>query len=166
MLGSALPQREGISSTIRSANGLPPSAEGGKGWRRSHHKLVFRAFQARPKGFALALWKPSPVLYLKLVGGQRWQVAAALSSAVTTTKQQETTLQLTAAYCMEEKNNSNRSCSSGEGVWGRGASLREAASPPESPSPGVPPFRIPSFHGILAGLGKGRGACCIWYDGE
>ena len=27
------------------------------------------------------------------------------------------------------KNNSNRSCSSGEGVWGRGASLREAASP-------------------------------------
>ena len=27
------------------------------------------------------------------------------------------------------------SCSSGEGVWGRGASLREAASPPESPPP-------------------------------
>ena len=27
------------------------------------------------------------------------------------------------------------SYSSGEGVWGRGASLREAASPPESPSP-------------------------------
>ena len=28
----------------------------------------------------------------------------------------------------------NASRSSGEGVWGRGASLREAASPPESPS--------------------------------
>ena len=27
------------------------------------------------------------------------------------------------------------SYSSGEGVWGRGASLREAASPPESPPP-------------------------------
>ena len=29
----------------------------------------------------------------------------------------------------------NASRSSGEGVWGRGASLREAASPPESPPP-------------------------------
>ncbi len=33
------------------------------------------------------------------------------------------------------KTNSNRSYSSGEGVWGRGASLREAASPPASPPP-------------------------------
>ena len=32
-----------------------------------------------------------------------------------------------------EASNSNASRSSGEGVWGRGASLREAASPPESP---------------------------------
>ena len=32
-----------------------------------------------------------------------------------------------------ERTNSNPSHSSGEGVWGRGASLREAASPPESP---------------------------------
>ena len=31
MPGSALPRRGGISSTIRSANGPPPSAEGGKG---------------------------------------------------------------------------------------------------------------------------------------
>ena len=34
-----------------------------------------------------------------------------------------------------EATNSNASRSSGEGVWGRGASLREAASPPESPNP-------------------------------
>ena len=33
-----------------------------------------------------------------------------------------------------EANPPNASRSSGEGVWGRGASLREAASPPESPS--------------------------------
>ena len=33
----------------------------------------------------------------------------------------------------EEVDTSNASRSSGEGVWGRGASLREAASPPESP---------------------------------
>ena len=33
----------------------------------------------------------------------------------------------------EERRTSSANCSSGEGVWGRGASLREAASPPESP---------------------------------
>ena len=33
----------------------------------------------------------------------------------------------------KERLNPNASYSSGEGVWGRGASLREAASPPESP---------------------------------
>ena len=33
----------------------------------------------------------------------------------------------------EERRNPNANRSSGEGVWGRGASLREAASPPESP---------------------------------
>ncbi len=33
----------------------------------------------------------------------------------------------------EERRNPSASRSSGEGVWGRGASLREAASPPESP---------------------------------
>ena len=38
-----------------------------------------------------------------------------------------------------EKYPPNASRSSGEGVWGRGASLREAASPPESP-PHVPLF--------------------------
>ena len=33
----------------------------------------------------------------------------------------------------KERRTPNASRSSGEGVWGRGASLREAASPPESP---------------------------------
>ena len=73
-----------------AADGPPPSAEGGEGWRQSRHKLVFRVLRTRPKGFAIALWKPSPALYLKLVGAQRWQVTAALSAAVTTTQQQET----------------------------------------------------------------------------
>ena len=31
LLGNVVPWREGISSTIRSADGPPPSAEGGKG---------------------------------------------------------------------------------------------------------------------------------------
>ena len=37
----------------------------------------------------------------------------------------------------ERKTTSNRSYSSGEGVWGRGASLREAASPPECSPPNI-----------------------------
>ena len=41
--------------------------------------------------------------------------------------------QLTWAYKSEETYKPIPSYSSGEGVWGRGASLREAASPPESP---------------------------------
>ena len=40
----------------------------------------------------------------------------------------------------EESHKPNASRSSGEGVWGGGASLREAASSPESPSP-PPSFR-------------------------
>ena len=40
--------------------------------------------------------------------------------------------QLSGGTPSEERVNPNASRSSGEGVWGRGASLREAASPPES----------------------------------
>ena len=40
----------------------------------------------RPKGFAIALWKPSPDRLFHLYDDQRWQVAAALSAAVTTTE--------------------------------------------------------------------------------
>ena len=39
---------------------------------------------------------------------------------------------LTGGTKLEETHNPNASCSSGEGVWGGGASLREAASSPES----------------------------------
>ena len=41
--------------------------------------------------------------------------------------------QLSGGTKQEERRNANAIRSSGEGVWGRGASLREAASPPESP---------------------------------
>ena len=44
-------------------------------------------------------------------------------------------VQLTGGIKSEEPYPPNASRSSGEGVWGRGASLREAASPPESPHP-------------------------------
>ena len=67
----------------------------------------------------------------------RRKVAAALSAAVTTTP---SLLEDAPNVCMganlskeESRRNSNAIRSSGEGVWGRGASLREAASPPESP---------------------------------
>ena len=41
------------------------------------------------------------------------------------------------AHNSKGKHESIPSYSSGEGVWGRGASLREAASPPESPPPQI-----------------------------
>ena len=46
-------------SPSAAADGLPPSAERDKGWRQCRHKLLFRARWARPKGFPIALWKPS-----------------------------------------------------------------------------------------------------------
>ena len=82
----------------------------------------------RPKGFAIALWKPSPP-----AGGDSLKVAAALSAAVTTTKPIGERTPLSGGTNYVEVTTSNASCSSGEGVWGRGASLREAASPPGSP---------------------------------
>ena len=140
---------EGVSSV--SLRLTAPSAEGVKG---------IPCLRARPKGFAIALWKPSPDHTSNYVGTPRWQVAAALSAAVTTTKPIEDAHNLrrnqlrrkvatqTPAALREGARGrgfSQRSrlprilCtfpipsySSGEGVWGRGASLREAASPPES----------------------------------
>ena len=61
--------------------------------------------------------------------------AAALSAAVTTTKLIGDAPNSQAEPTPKKRSNPNASCSSGEGVWGRGASLREAASSPESPLP-------------------------------
>ena len=73
-----------------AANGSPPSAEGGEGWRRSHHKMVFRLCG----GEAGAFRSPPPPLrgshLLTGIAPKRWQVAAALSAAVTTTPKQGT----------------------------------------------------------------------------
>ena len=62
---------------------------------------------------------------------KRRKSAAALSAAVDTTKQQETAPISQAEPSQQKPPTPNASRSSGEGVWGRGASLREAASPPE-----------------------------------
>ena len=77
MLGSALPQRKSISSTIRSANDPPSSAEGGK--ENFASAEARRWLSDRPR-------HPFGSLTYKLVSYQRRQVAAALSAAVTTTK--------------------------------------------------------------------------------
>ena len=61
------------------------------------------------------------------------KVAAALSAAVTTTKPIGDHPHVAWARKSAETYKPIPSRSSGEGVWGRGASLREAASPPESP---------------------------------
>ena len=64
---------------------------------------------------------------------QRRKVAAALSAAVTTIPKTRNRAQLAWARKSEGTHKPIPSYSSGEGVWGRGASLREAAAPPESP---------------------------------
>ena len=76
------------------------------------------------------------------------KVAAALSAAVTSRKPIGDTPHSQAEPPMKYRTKPNASRSSGVGVWGRGASLREAASPPESPPtspPESPPTHLPSF---------------------
>ena len=62
----------------------------------------------------------------------RRKVAAALSAAVTITPKTRKRARISWAHKPKGKRKPIPSRSSGEGVWGRGASLREAASPPES----------------------------------
>ena len=95
--------------------------------------------RARPKDGARLAASRSPFGNLRpitpqLYEDQRWQVAAALSAAVTTTKFIGDTHNAQAEPSRKKRITPTASRSSGEGVWGRGASLREAASPPESPN--------------------------------
>ena len=114
-----MPQGNGVSSTIRSANDPPPSAEGGEEDFASAEAR--RWLSDRPR-------HPFGSLTYKLVSYQRRQVAAALSAAVTTTKLIGDHAHLTGGTNYEERHKPNASRSSREGVWGGGASLREAAS--------------------------------------
>ena len=68
----------------------------------------------------------------------RRKVAAALSAAVTTTPKIRKRARVSWAHKPEGKRKPIPSRSSGEGVWGRGASLREAASPPAFLTPPSP----------------------------
>ena len=124
-------QQEGLSSV--SFRLTAPSAEEARqgvasAERDQRTKPVWRLCNRPLKTFAR-----SP---LRLMAAQRWQVAAALSAAVTTTNQQETAPNLAGGTQARRKRPTpNATRSSGEGGWGRGASLREAASPPASPPP-------------------------------
>ena len=95
----------------------------------------FASAEARRWTEAVCQLSDRPLLppLMNLYRFQRWQVAAALSAAVTTTKPIEDRLHSTAEPTPKDRPTPNASRSSGEGVWGRGASLREAASPPECP---------------------------------
>ena len=123
-----------LSSTICSANGSPPSAEGGKGWRRSRHKALFRAFQARPKDGArlAALRSPFGNLRPLLIGlyrTQRRKVAAALSAAVTITKQQGTALTFQAEPTMQKHPPKRQPLFGRRGLGRRGFSQRSRLLP-------------------------------------
>ena len=112
---------------------LPPSAEACEEWRRSRHRLLFRARWERPKDFAIARWKPSPDHLFQLYGIQRWQVAAALSAAVTTTQQQEPAPTSQAEPSQKKRPNPNASRSSGErGLGGEALLSEKRPLPPAS----------------------------------
>ena len=96
-----------------------PSAEGAKG-------------RSPSGGFAIALWKPSLPTY-RLVSHQTLAGRGGSVSRRDHNQAYRRHTPLTGGTKPEETATSNASRSSGEGVWGRGASLREAASPPESP---------------------------------
>ena len=89
-------------SPSAAADGLPPFSEGGKGWRQCRHKLLFRARWARPKGFPIALWKPSAPTYKQYqnqsLAGRGGSVSRRAHSQLAGNR-----AQLTAAYCMKEK---------------------------------------------------------------
>ena len=74
---------------------------------------------------------------------KRRKVAAALSAAVTTTPKIRKRARVSWAHKPKGKRKPIPSRSSGEGVWGGGASLREAASSPESPYTTVPTTSSP-----------------------
>ena len=88
---------------------------------------------------ACLLAKPPLKGEVPAIGGRRGslpsaaKVAAALSAAVTTTQPIGNAPNSQAEPTKKKSRKPNANRSSGEGVWGRGASLREAASPPESP---------------------------------
>ena len=122
---------------------VPLSAEGGEGWRRSRHKLLFRTFQARPKDGARLAALRSPFGNLRAPTYKQYQnqASAGRGGSVSRRDHNQATgnrVHLTGGTKLEETHNPNASCSSGEGVWGRGASLREAASPPEFHFPIAP----------------------------
>ena len=83
-------------------------------------------------GFALALWKPSP----DRSSNHRCPTSAGRGGSVSRrdhNPKTENRVQLAWARTSKRAVKSIPSRSSGEGVWGGGASLREAASSPASP---------------------------------
>ncbi len=85
-------------------------------------------------GFAIALWKPSLALFscnwsVPKLAGRGGSVSRRDHSPKTSKRAHVSWVR---KFVVKVKPIPSRS--SGEGVWGRGASLREAASPPEPPS--------------------------------
>ena len=127
-----------------AADGLPPFAEGGEGWRRSRHKLLFRVLRTRgggrsPSGsFPIASAIPSAPLTFGLVP---YPTLAGRGGSVSRRDHNQAAgnrAELSGGSTYAEATPPNASRSSGEGVWGGGASLREAASSPES----LPPHQL------------------------
>ena len=151
MPGSALPRRGGISSTIRSANGSPPSAEGGKGDFVPAGTTKGRS----PSGdFAIALWKPSPPTGA-IVGWSR-RLCQPPRPQPPRRKPRPTRR----GSLSERRVNPNPSRSSGErGLGGEGLLSEKPPLPPESPPSSPTSFprgsaREGAFHRKASSLAK------------
>ena len=89
-------------------------------------------------GFPIAPSTPSVPPLIDWCLSQRRKVAAALSAAVTTTRPIGDTPNSQAEPTPQKHTRQTPAALRKRGGWGRGASLREAASPPETPRPPRP----------------------------
>ena len=123
----------GVSSVMREAH--DSSLCGGSQGAASADAEEISPLRRRGGGFPIAPATPSVRIPCNLVVTQRWQVAAALSAAVTTTKQQEPAQTFRRNQLRRSNQLKRQPLFGREGSGGRGASLREAASPPSVPYP-------------------------------
>ena len=123
--------RRGISSV--GLRLTAPSAEGAKG--AASADVGFRLCGGDQRTEPVWRLCDHPLETFAPCGGNRWQVAAALSAAVTTTKPIEDAPPFRRNQLRKMSQPKRQPLFGKEGSGGRGASLREAASPPESPHP-------------------------------
>ncbi len=133
MLGSILPQRRGISSTIRCRGWSPSFCGRRRGVAAKPPQVTVSCPSGTRRWLSDRPRHPFGPLALGLVPYPALAGRGGSVSRRDHNKAYRRRTHLSGGTNSVEAHNSNASRSSGEGVWGGGASLREAASSPESP---------------------------------